>query len=80
MECGGLNKNGPHKLVGVAILGSVALLKEVCHWGVGFEVSGAQDHCLSLRAAYRSRCRTQQPFQHHGCLIATMLPTIIIID
>ena len=38
-ECGGLNRKGPHKLIGlnawlegVGILGGVAL-EEVCHWG-----------------------------------------------
>lgn len=40
MECGGLNRNGPHGLTdlnawleGVAILEGVAFLEEVYHWG-----------------------------------------------
>ena len=27
---------------GVALLGDVTLLEEVCHWGMGFRVSNAQ--------------------------------------
>jgi hypothetical protein len=33
VECGGLNKNDPTGSQGVVLLGGVALLEEVCHWG-----------------------------------------------
>lgn len=43
----------------------VALLVEICRWGVGFEVSEAQSRpsgSLSLPAACRERCRTSSSF------------------
>ena len=56
MECDGLNRNGPYRLVCLNawpiknstirrcnLVGvSLAFLEEVCHCGVGFEVSYAQ--------------------------------------
>lgn len=53
-QCGGLNKNGPNKLIGLNVwspvggivwegLGGVALLKEFCHWeqALRFHKTGA---------------------------------------
>lgn len=63
--CGGLNKNGHHRLIclNACLTGSgtmqerlegVVLLEVVCQWGIVFEVSKStcQAQCLSLPAAY----------------------------
>lgn len=33
-HCGGLNENGPHKLMGTGTIGMCGLLEKVCHWWV----------------------------------------------
>jgi hypothetical protein len=52
VECGGLNMLGPWE---VALLGGVALLEEVHHYGLDFEALPSPEEFLL--AAVRSRCR-----------------------
>ena len=92
VECGGLNKNDPTGSQGVVLLGGVALLEEVCHWGglcvslgwalcvtgVGFDVLEAQ--ACSPFAACGTRCRILSSFRDCVCLDAAMLPTMMTID
>jgi hypothetical protein len=66
-------------LVGVV----VALLEEVCHCGWAFEVSNAQTqpslHTLFLLPAGPD-VEFSATLQHHVCLHATILPTMMTVD
>lgn len=42
MNCGNLNEYDLHPPIRSSIIGDVALLREVCHWRVGFEAAEAQ--------------------------------------
>lgn len=60
--------------MGLALLGSVALLEELCHWG-RFEVSGA------LSAPAEPDAGPQLFTLHLVCLLpAARLPTMTIMD
>jgi hypothetical protein len=61
---------------------SVALLKEVRHWGVGSEVSMPKPGPMSLPLTVpcQSRCRTLISSPAHVCLHAAMLPAMMIMD
>jgi hypothetical protein len=61
------------KLIGLEGLGGVALLEEVCHWEVGFEISKPQSCSLSMvQDITRSYCSST-------CLHAALLPTMTIM-
>lgn len=62
----------------------MALVEEVCHCWVGFEVPYAQAppctaHSLNLRCLLIKMQNSQYLPQYHICLHATMLPAIIRI-
>lgn len=40
--CGGLKEKGPHRFIGVVLLGGVVLVEEVCVYVKGFEISDVQ--------------------------------------
>ena len=63
---------------------TLALLKEVCHYGAGFEVSYAQArpsaaHSLLLLPADQD-VELSTPFSAPFLLHAVMLPTMMIMD
>ena len=65
----------------VVLLGGVAFLEEVCHYGCGLsDLLPNWLRMLSLLAAFGLRCRTLLLLRHRVCLDATMLPAMIIMD
>lgn len=88
---GYLNENGSHRLpesginrYGLAAVG-VALLEEMNHYGVGFEISNAQVQSsmpLTHNAACGSKCRIPSHLllQHHVCLHVAILPVMMTVD
>lgn len=82
--------NGPHRLICLSVwflicrtvqggLGAVALLEEVCHWGVSFEVSKPylRRPSLPLPSVCGSAVSSQLLLQHHVYLLAAILPTMV---
>ena len=63
----------PIGLWGVALLGGVTLLEEVCHWGW---TSGL----VSLFLLSEDPVELSAPLLHHVCLHTTMLPTLMVMD
>jgi hypothetical protein len=60
----------------------VAVLEEVCYWGVYFETSKAHTRrsiALSLHCACGSDTSSQLLLQYHACLPDAMAPTMTIM-
>lgn len=63
--------------------GAMALLEELCHWGLGFEASKVPIRpSLTLSAsACKSECRSQLLLQNYSCYLnAAMLLAMMKMD
>ena len=75
-------KTTPQRLIRSSIIGGVASVGGSVSLGVGFEVSEAQagpSGSHSLLPADQE-VELSVSLQHHACLPAAMLPTMIIMD
>ena len=82
-DCGGLNENGSHRLLGSGTIRRCGLVGGSVSLWVGFEVLDVQ---ARPRVSLSSCClpiqmeNSQLLLQHHACLYTNMFPDLTIVD